>query len=131
NSSVAIVAIFTVISIAVITTTIRLIVLARRREIEVMQLVGATATWIYFPFVLQGVVFGVVGAASAYLMLMLSLNLLGEAIVNQPELIKSLTLGLNTDFRVQLLLPLVLLILGSVIGVLGSLLAVRRFSFNS
>ncbi|MFN9648332.1 MAG: cell division protein FtsX, partial [Pseudanabaena sp.] len=84
NSSVAIVAIFTVISIAVITTTIRLIVLARRREIEVIQLVGATATWIYFPFVLQGVVFGVVGAASAYLMLMLSLNLLGEAIVNQP-----------------------------------------------
>jgi cell division transport system permease protein len=131
NSSVAIVAIFTVIAIAVITTTIRLIVLARRREIEVMQLVGATATWIYFPFVLQGIFFGITGAATAYLMLMLSLNLLGGAIVNQPELIKSLTLGLTTDLRVQLLLPAVLVIFGSVIGVLGSLLAVRRFSFNS
>jgi len=93
--------------------------------------VGATATWIYFPFVLQGVVFGVAGAATAYVMLMLSINLLGEAIVNQPELIKSLTLGLTTDLRVQLLLPAVLLVFGSVIGVLGSLLAVRRFSFNS
>ena len=131
NSSVAIVAIFTVIAIAVITTTIRLIVLARRREIEVMQLVGATAVWIYFPFVLQGVVFGLVGAGTAYLMLILSLNLLGGAIINQPELIKSLTLGLTTDVRVQFFLPAVLAIFGSVIGVLGSLLAVRRFSFNS
>ena len=131
NSSVAIVAIFTIIATAVITTTIRLIVLARRQEIEVMQLVGATATWIYFPFVLQGVVFGVAGAATAYVMLMLSINLLGDAIVNQPELIKSLTLGLTNDLRVQLLLPTVLLAFGSVIGVLGSLLAVRRFSFNS
>ncbi|MBD2187229.1 cell division protein FtsX [Pseudanabaena mucicola] len=131
NSSVAIVAIFTVIAIAVITTTIRLIVLARRREIEVMQLVGATAVWIYFPFVLQGIFFGITGAATAYVMLMLSLNLLGDAIVNQPELIKSLTLGLTTDLRVQFLLPMVLGIFGSIIGVLGSLLAVRRFSFNS
>ena len=130
NSSVAIVAIFTVIAIAVITTTIRLIVLARRREIEVMQLVGATAAWIYFPFVLQGIVFGVTGAITAYGMLMLSLNLLGGAIMNQPELIKSLTLGLTTDLRVQILLPAILIIFGSVIGVLGSLLAVRRFSFN-
>jgi len=130
NSSVAIVSIFTVIAIAVITTTIRLIVLARRREIEVMQLVGATAVWIYFPFVLQGVVFGITGAATAYLMLMLSLNLLGEAIMNQPELIKSLALGLTTDLRVQFLLPAILAIFGSVIGVVGSLLAVRRFSFN-
>ncbi len=131
NSSVAIVAIFTVIAIAVITTTIRLIVLARRREIEVMQLVGATAVWIYFPFVLQGVFFGITGAGTAYLMLMLSTNLLGGAIVNQPELIKSLTLGLTNDLRVQLLLPAVLVGFGSVIGVLGSLLAVRRFSFNT
>jgi cell division transport system permease protein len=130
NISVAIVAVFTIIAIAVITTTIRLIVLARRREIEVMQLVGATAAWIYFPFVLQGVFFGVVGAVTAYAMLMFSINLLGNAIVNQPELIQSLALGLSTDIRLQFVLPLVLAIFGSAIGVVGSLLAVRRFSFG-
>ena len=130
NSSVAIVTIFTAIAISVITTTIRLIVLARRREIEVMQLVGATAAWIYFPFVLQGIVFGIVGAATAYLMLTLSVNFLGEAIVNQPELIKSLALGLNSDLRLQLILPTILLLFGSFIGIVGSLLAVRRFSFS-
>jgi cell division transport system permease protein len=130
NVSLAIVVVFTIIAIAVITTTIRLIVLARRREIEVMQLVGATAAWIYFPFVLQGVFFGITGAATAYGMLLLSTNLLGGAIVNQPDLIKSLTLGLTTDLRIQFLLPLVLMLFGSFIGVIGSLLAVRRFSFN-
>ncbi|CAN1210974.1 permease-like cell division protein FtsX [Tumidithrix helvetica PCC 7403] len=130
NSSIVLVAIFTVIAIAVITTTIRLIVLARKREIEVMQLVGATATWIYFPFVLQGVVFGIVGAAIAYMMLAVILNLLSDVILNQPELIKSLTVGMLTDLRVQFLLPVILIAFGSTIGVLGSLLAVRRFSFS-
>jgi len=130
STSAAIVFVFTVISIAVITTTIRLIVLARRREIEVMQLVGATAMWIYFPFVLQGVIFGVAGAAIAYLFLSVGLNLLSGVIVNQPELIKSLTIGLVTDLRVQVLLPIILLVFGATIGVLGSLFAVRRFSLN-
>jgi cell division transport system permease protein len=130
NSSMVLVAVFTVIAIAVITTTIRLIVLARKREIEVMQLVGATATWIYFPFILQGVVFGVVGAAIAYGMLAIILNLLSDVILSQPDLIKSLTAGMLTDLRVQFLLPLILVGFGSTIGVLGSLLAVRRFSFS-
>jgi cell division transport system permease protein len=123
--------VFTAIAIAVISTTIRLIVLARKREIEVMQLVGATTTWIYFPFVLQGVAFGIGGAAIAYGMLSVVLNVLSEAIVNQPELIKSLTVGLLTDLRVQFLLPLILLLFGSTVGVLGSLFAVRRFSASS
>lgn len=47
--SIGIISVLTLTAIAVITTTIRLIVMARRREIEVMQLVGATSTWIYLP----------------------------------------------------------------------------------
>ena len=49
--SVSVTTLLTLTAIAVITTTIRLIVMARRREIEVMQLVGATTGWIYFPFI--------------------------------------------------------------------------------
>lgn len=130
SASTIAVIVFTMIAIAVITTTIRLIVLARRREIEVMQLVGATTTWIYFPFVLQGIMFGIVGAAIAYMLLAFVLNLVANVIINQPELIKSLTEGLFTDLRVQFLLPFVLLGFGSTVGVLGSLIAVRRFSIN-
>jgi cell division transport system permease protein len=131
NIGTIVTSVFTAIAIAVIGTTIRLIVLARRREIEVMQLVGATTTWIYFPFVLQGIAFGIGGAMVAYGMLSVVLNFLAEAIVNQPELIKSLTVGLLTDLRVQFLLPIILLLFGATVGVLGSLFAVRRFSASS
>jgi cell division transport system permease protein len=125
-----VVVIFTLVAIAVIMTTIRLIVMARRLEIEIMQLVGATANWIYFPFVLQGIFFGIIGSVVAYTMLSLGLNLLSGIIVNQPDLIKSLAVGLTTDLRVQYLLPVILLGFGSAIGVVGSLIAVRKFSLN-
>lgn len=130
STSNVVVIIFTLVTIAVIMTTIRLIVMARRLEIEIMQLVGATANWIYFPFVLQGIFFGIMGAAIAYAMLSLGLNLLSGVIINQPDLIKSLAVGLTTDNRVQYFLPIILLGFGSAIGVLGSLIAVRKFSLN-
>ncbi|AFY73135.1 cell division protein [Synechococcus sp. PCC 7502] len=130
STSSVVVVVFTLVAIAVIMTTIRLIVMARRLEIEIMQLVGATANWIYFPFILQGVFFGIIGAAIAYTMLVLGLNLLSGIIVNQPELIKSLSMGLTNDPRVEYFLPVILLGFGSAIGVLGSLIAVRRFSLN-
>jgi cell division transport system permease protein len=130
STSTVVVFVFTLVAIAVIMTTIRLIVMARRLEIEIMQLVGATANWIYFPFVLQGIFFGIMGAAIAYAMLALGLNLLSGLIVNQPELIRSLAIGLTTDLRVQYLLPVILFGFGSAIGVLGSLIAVRKFSLT-
>jgi len=131
STSSVVVIVFTLVAIAVIMTTIRLIVMARRLEIEIMQLVGATANWIYFPFVLQGIFFGIIGAAIAYTMLVLGLNLLSGVIVNQPELIKSLTLGLTTDRRVQYFLPIILFGFGGAIGISGSLIAVRKFSITS
>ncbi|MGB3202210.1 MAG: ABC transporter permease [Nodosilinea sp.] len=65
-ASLFVITILTLTATAVITTTIRLIVLARRREIEVMQLVGATRIWIYLPFILQGAAFGLAGATVAW-----------------------------------------------------------------
>jgi len=70
-TSAFVIAILSLTATAVITTTIRLIVLARKREIEVMQLVGATRTWIYLPFILQGAVFGLAGATIAWSLLWL------------------------------------------------------------
>ncbi|MBD0337058.1 MAG: ABC transporter permease, partial [Cyanobacteria bacterium Co-bin13] len=64
--SLFIIGILSLTATAVITTTIRLIVMARRREIEVMQLVGATHVWIYLPFILQGATFGLAGASIAW-----------------------------------------------------------------
>ncbi len=123
-----VVGMLTTVAIAVINTTIRLIVTARRREIEIMQLVGATSTWIYFPFVLQGIFFGLAGAAIAYILQRISIGLIADIWVNQPELIRSLADGLGADWRSYLILPFSLVGFGVTLGISGSLLAVRKFS---
>jgi len=120
--------ILTTTAIAVTTTTIRLIVMARRQEIEIMQLVGATSTWIYLPFVLQGITFGLAGGAIAWCFISLIQQFLTKSLAKQPELIQFLTNGLQLTLFQTLLLPLVLLSFGSVVGLLGSLFAVHRFA---
>lgn len=128
--SLFVIAILSLTAIAVITTTIRLIVMARRREIEVMQLVGATAVWIYMPFIVQGIVFGLVGAGLSWGLLYSIRQFLTELARQQPEFIQFLASGLQLTPQQVLLLPLSLMSLGMVVGLLGSLLAVRKFSLR-
>jgi len=118
-------------AIAVIMTTIRLIVLARNREIEIMQLVGATRAWIYLPFLFQGIAFGVAGAIIAWMLLGIFQQTLGNLLAGQPDFIRFLfshgtgRVSLHTlpDF---VLLPLILIGFGSMIGLTGSFFAVQR-----
>lgn len=126
--SLSIISIFSLTAVAVITTTIRLIVMARRREIEIMQLVGATKSWIYLPFILQGITFGVVGAAIAWVLMASVQAFLGNLLATGPDFIKYIASGLKPDPLQLLLLPLLLLSLGGSIGLMGSLFAVRRFA---
>jgi len=126
--SLVVVTLLTATAIAVITTTIRLIVMARRREIEVMQLVGATTSWIYLPFILQGIVFGVVGAAIAWSLLTTLQQFLNRLLAQQPEFVQFLTNGLQVSPFQTLFLAVILLGLGSSVGVMGSLFAVRKIA---
>lgn len=118
----------TLTAIAVITTTIRLIVMARKREIEVMQLVGATAIWIYLPFILQGITFGVVGAVLSWGLISSIQHFLNNLLSQQPEFVQFLANGVQISPLRVILLPLILLGFGSSVGVLGSLFAVRRIA---
>ncbi len=52
-------------SVALVANTIRLSIFARRREIEVMRLVGATNWFIRWPFVIEGMIVGLIGGAAA------------------------------------------------------------------
>jgi cell division transport system permease protein len=121
----AITSLLTLSAIAVINTTISLIVVARRREIEVMQLVGATSRWIYLPFILQGAFFGVLGAAIASGLIAAVQNFLRNILVDQPEFVQFLTRSAVNPLA-NIGLPLIVVAFGGAIGVLGSLFAVRR-----
>lgn len=125
-----VIGILSLTAIAVITTTIRLIVMARRREIEVMQLVGATNIWIYLPFILQGAFFGFVGAAVSWGLLAGIHRFLHELVNQQPDFIQFVVNGLQLTPEQMILLPSALLGLGCIIGLLGSLVAVRKYALR-
>lgn len=126
--SLAVTTLLTLTAMAVITTTIRLIVMSRKREIEVMQLVGATTSWIYLPFILQGVTFGVTGAVLSWGLISSVQHFLNSLLAQQPEFVQFLANGVQISPLRLVLLPLILLGFGSSVGVMGSLFAVRRIA---
>lgn len=106
----------------IISNTIRLTVFARRREINIMKLVGATDAYIRRPFVLEGMCFGLVGSlVAAALSSWIYTGFLRFASANLPffEIVPGAPLLRN--------LTLTLLGLGAVLGALGSAVSVRRF----
>jgi cell division transport system permease protein len=122
-----VIGLLTLTALAVINTTIRLIVVTRHQEIEVMQLVGATTVWIYLPFLLQGLTFGLLGGAMALGFMAIARHFMGQLLGSQPIFLQSLAQNLQLTTAQGALLPLMLVGFGSFVGLSGSFLAVRRF----
>lgn len=122
--SIAVTGGLTITAISVVTTTIRLIAIARRREIEVMQLVGATERWIYLPFFLQGACFGIFGAIGAWGLTAIGRRAAGNVLaqVFTMQLANS-----QTAIAIERIsLPLLLLCAGLGLGAFSSFVAVRQ-----
>jgi cell division transport system permease protein len=107
-----------------IANTIRLSIFARRREIEVMKLVGATNWFIRGPFMLEGLLCGIVGSALAVILLLLGKTLALPSIL--PHIGGG---GSNNDVHAWsfTLNAFMLLAAGVLLGALGSGLTLRRF----
>ncbi len=106
----------------IISNAIRLTLYARRREIRIMQLVGATDQFIRIPLVIEGIVFGVTGAIVAWLLLRAGSIYMGHTAR------KILTmLGHVSSNVAPLDLAIGLVLTGGLIGAAGSLLSIRRF----
>jgi cell division transport system permease protein len=117
----AITALLLVASLGLVGNTIRLSIYARRREVEVMRLVGATNWFIRWPFIIEGLVVGLFGAVAAVFILWL-----GKVTVVDPLSDRfALVAAQNTiDF-----LPLVagLIACAMLVSALGSGITLRRF----
>lgn len=114
--------VFALAAVLLISTTVRLSIFARRREVEIMRLVGATNWFIRWPFVIEGVTVGFFGALFA-VAVVLALNhyLAGQI----RSAITFLTVPL--DAVPYVLVTVILLAVGVVIGALGSAIGLRRF----
>ena len=108
-------------SIALVANTIRLSIFARRREVEVMKLVGATNWFIRWPFVIEGLIVGAMGGILATLLLAIAKETFVDPLSDRFALIAAPD---TIDFPVLI----VLLLLSCIaVSALGSGLTLRRF----
>jgi cell division transport system permease protein len=112
-------------SVILIWNTIRTAMFARRREIEVMKLVGATNWFIRIPFMVEGLIQGLVGAILACLFVWGANSFWTSNVVNKINVVDLQQLQVSSG---QLRLTcLILLLVGMFVGTLGSGIAVTRF----
>ena len=113
-------------AIFIISNTIKLTVYARRKEISIMKYVGATNSFIRGPFIVEGIIIGVLSACISILIIggtykVIAANLLGSAVI------QNLGITLVTFGDMFNMLIIVYLILGIGIGVLGSSISMRKY----
>ena len=120
----ALVAVLALVSVVVISNTIRLTVFARRKEINIMKYVGATNGFIRWPFVYEGLLLGTLSAAVAFGLQWLLYLAVAKGIASSD----SLQILHIVPFRdIWYIVALVFLAAGILVGVGGSLTAIRRF----
>jgi cell division transport system permease protein len=120
----ALISILMVASILLIGNTIRLSIFARRREVEVMKLVGATNWFIRWPFVIEGIICGLVGAVLSVILLWIVKVGVVDTWIQDAD--GALTRDQATTIGFPML-GLILIGSGALVGALGSGITLRRF----
>ena len=122
--SLVIIAALLIVSLVIISNTVKLAVYDRRNEISIMKMVGATNGFIRFPFLVQGFVLGILGAGIAFGLEWLMYDML----LNRIAMLDSFGFFSLVPFT-ELLLPMVLVFVGSgtLVGVVGSWMSIARF----
>jgi len=86
--STTLIIILSAIAVFIISNTIKLTVFARRREINIMKYIGATDWFIRWPFIVEGVIIGLVGAFISFVIIYLVYRIGGSSIVNDMAMLE-------------------------------------------
>jgi cell division transport system permease protein len=120
------IAVVLIISAAVlILNTIRMAIFARRREVSVMKLVGATNWFIRVPFMSEGLLQGLIGsllAAGVVWLLYALINHWGSG-----RTTSNIFTAIHTSSTEMIVTNVVVVLVGALIGTIGSAIAIRRF----
>lgn len=114
------------ISIFIITNTIKLTVHARRKEISIMKYVGATNGFIRWPFIVEGIIIGLMAAAISILAIGLIYNGMADKIQSSP-VVQNINIALLGFKDMINLIIVVYFTLGIGVGVIGSTISMRRY----
>ena len=119
-----VIAVLLVVSLLIISNTVKLAMYDRKDEIAIMKMVGATNSFIRLPFIVEGFSLGMIGAALAF-----GLEWVGyDALVQKIGGIDSLQLFTFVPFQ-ELLIPMVVVFAGAgmFVGIVGSWTSIRKF----
>jgi cell division transport system permease protein len=108
-----------------ISNTIKITIMARKREIEIMRLVGATNSFIRWPFFLEGLWLGILGAIVPIAVVSAAYYYLFDLIQSKLAADNFIKLLEFNPFVYQL--SAILILMGAAIGIWGSLMSVRKF----
>jgi cell division transport system permease protein len=121
-AGIGLMAILVVVSVVIVMNTIRTAVYHRRKEIEVMKLVGATEWFVRGPFVIEGIMTGLIAASIALALLVIGYQPMVERFHTDLVFIP-----LSYDPTFITFLARDLLVGGALLGALGSYIGVRRY----
>ncbi len=115
-----------VISVFIIANTIKLTVHARRKEISIMKYVGATNGFIRWPFIVEGMIIGIISSLISILLVGLAYNFIAEQMVNS-SFMKIMGVSLVSFGDMFNSIIVVYMLLGIGIGALGSIISMRKY----
>lgn len=113
------------ISVFIISNTIKLTVASRKREIGIMKYIGATNSYIKTPFVLEGILFGVVAAVISIGVVYFGYEYLFDSINEKISVLYSIILVPPATILKDI--SIMFLVIGSGIGALGSMISMKKY----
>lgn len=118
--------ILVLISIFIITNTIKLTVHARRKEISIMKYVGATNNFIRWPFIVEGMIIGIMASAISIVIVGIVYNIIADNLVNS-QFMKLINMSLVSFGDMFNSIIITYMLLGIGIGAFGSIISMRKY----
>lgn len=116
-----------IITVFIISNTIKLTIYARRKEINIMKYIGATDWFIRWPFIVEGMLIGVLGAASAFILTSYIYSSVEKRVNAELINIGSELIRLVTINEIGMALMVFYATLGIIVGAIGSTLSLKRY----
>ncbi|MBO4898403.1 MAG: permease-like cell division protein FtsX [Clostridia bacterium] len=123
NGSFVLMLLFSLISVFIVSNTIKISVSARKEDIYTMRYVGATNDYIVCPFVIEGIIIGLIGALIGYIVVLIGYTYCYYMIAGYIESLVSI----YKTHQLALLLFGCFILFGLIIGALGSVYSVKRY----
>ena len=115
-----------IISVSIITNTIKLAVHSRRKEISIMKYVGATNNFIRWPFIVEGMIIGVIASLISIILVGGAYSILAQEAVN-IKFMQMMNMNLVSFKDMLSSIIVVYMLLGIGIGALGSVISMRKY----